>query len=126
MANQKMTKREMFDLIANELADNAEVVAFCEHEKELLAKKASGSKKESKTQVENRAIKGIVLEVLADYGSAMRINEMLEDSHLADYRLADGEKISNQKLTQLVRQLVKDGKVVREEEKGKAYFSLAE
>ena len=35
------TKREMFELIASALADNTEVVEFCNHEVELLNKKAS-------------------------------------------------------------------------------------
>ena len=44
-----MTKREMFAPIASALADNAEVVEFCNHEVELLdRKKGYKSSKPSK------------------------------------------------------------------------------
>ena len=36
-----MTKKEMFAYIANEMKGNEEVVNFCNHEIELLEKKAS-------------------------------------------------------------------------------------
>ena len=39
-----MTKREMFAEIRKIVADNAEMVAFIDHEVELLDKKKSGSR----------------------------------------------------------------------------------
>ena len=41
---EKMTKNEMYSLIAELCADNADVVAFCENEKAALAKKAEKAK----------------------------------------------------------------------------------
>ena len=41
---EKMTKNEMYSLIAELCADNADVVAFCEAEKAALAKKAEKAK----------------------------------------------------------------------------------
>ena len=62
-----MTKREMFELIANTNADNEEIVAFCEHEIELLAnRKTSGKRTPTKTQVENEGHKARILEILAE------------------------------------------------------------
>jgi predicted transcriptional regulator len=39
--------------------------------------------------------------------------------------LAEGENITNQKVSALLRQLVLEGVVTRTEDKRKAYFSLA-
>ena len=48
MATKKITKVEMFALIAKEVADKPEMVEFINHEIELLNKKAT-SKKSNQT-----------------------------------------------------------------------------
>ena len=56
MANKKTTKREYYELIKSKLADNTEIVAFCDHEIELLdnrKKTADGEKKLTPKQKEN-------------------------------------------------------------------------
>lgn len=45
--NSKLTKVEMFALIAEEMADNQMVVEFCEKEIELLKKRKKGSSVET-------------------------------------------------------------------------------
>lgn len=112
---KKMTKRDYFNRIMSYAHE--EDKAFIEHELELLAKKNSGERKPTATQKENEATKAVIVEVLSD-GTARTIGEICKSSdELADF--------SSQKISALVRQLVLDGTVVREEIKRKAYFSLA-
>lgn len=113
-----MTKKEMFAHIKEINAQDSEVVAFCDHEIELLNKKSSGSHKPTKTQVENEGYKAAILGILAENDKPMTISEMMEDGRL--------EGLKNQRVSALVTQLKKAGTVVRTEDKKKAYFNLAE
>ena len=107
-----MTKREMYSTIRTLLADNEEVVAFCDHEIELLSRPKV--KKPTKNQQENEGIRNASLEVLSD-GSAMTISDIVT---------AIGGNYTNQRISALVRQLKMADEVVRTEVKGKAYFAL--
>lgn len=118
-----MTKREMFVAIANvaEVAANAEMVDFLNHQIELLdSRKSSTSKTPTKTQKENASIKATILDVLSEAGRAMTITEMLQDDRLSAY--------SNQKMSALLRQLGEDGtKEVRKfKDKKVTLFEIAE
>lgn len=118
-----MTKREMFVAIANvaEVAANAEMVDFLNHQIELLdSRKSSTSKTPTKTQKENASIKATILDVLSEAGHAMTITEMLQDERLNAY--------SNQKMSALLRQLGEDGtKEVRKfKDKKVTLFEIAE
>lgn len=118
-----MTKREMFVAIANvaEVAANAEMVDFLNHQIELLdSRKSSTSKTPTKTQKENASIKATILNVLSEAGHAMTISEMLQDERLSAY--------SNQKMSALLRQLGDDGtKEVRKfKDKKVTLFEIAE
>lgn len=114
---KKITKRERYaELLAlNEVKANADLVAFIEHELELLAKKSSAEKKPSAVQVANEGIKEVIYNILVENGNAMTITEIQK----ADEGLAE---MSNQRISALVRQLKEEGKVERIEEKRKAYF----
>ena len=116
MAN-KITKKEMFTMIKAQVKDNAEMVAFIDHEIELLDKKAS-NKKATKTQEANVGIKSTILAVL-EGNKSMTITEMQGAS-------AELGKLSNQKVSALVRQLVDTGDVVRIIDKKVSRFSLAD
>lgn len=116
MAEKRMTKRDYFNRILSYAKD--EDKDFILHELDLLAKKNSGEKKPTATQKENENIKDVIVSVLSD-GSAKTIGEICK----SDEALSE---LSSQKVSALVRQLVLDNKVVREEIKRKAYFSLAE
>ena len=116
MAN-KITKKEMFTMIKAQVKDNAEMVAFIDHEIELLDKKAS-NKKATKTQEANVGIKSTILAVLED-GKSMTVTEMQGAS-------AELGELSNQKVSALVRQLVEAGKVVKTIDKKVSRFSLAD
>ena len=121
MANtKKITKRDYYNALLNiaEVKANGEMVKFIEHELELLAKKNSSEKKPTAVQIANEGIKSVILETLAENGKMMTISEMQKVN-------AELGEMSNQRITALVRQLMNDEKVVRVEEKRKAYFKIA-
>ena len=100
-----MTKKEMFVEIANACADNEEIVAFCEHEIELIEnRKARKSSKPSKTQVENEGIKSEILSILEGVDTPVTATE-IKDELNAGYAV--------QKVSALLSQLVKAEKVVK-------------
>lgn len=116
MAN-KITQKDYFNMII-EMAKEAgreDIVDFAKGRIEALEKKA-GSKKPTKTQAENVALKDIILSVMSDEG--MTVTEIQsKDNVLGD--------LSNQKVSALIRQLVDEGKVVKTVDKKKSFFSLA-
>ena len=110
-----MTKREMFVKIATINAADQEIVDFCNHEIELLNKKnASASKKATKTQIANEAIKNDILDVLKSSDTAMTATQ-----------IAEAMNLSVNKVSALLTQLKEDNSIVREVVKRKAYFSVA-
>ena len=126
MATKKITKKDMFNEIikmmnGEQMSVSAQaVIDFANHEIELLNKKSSSSSgKPTKTQIENEGYKEVILEALATADKPMTISEIME--------YADGlAGLKNQRVSALMTQLKNAGKVIRTEEKKKAYFSLAE
>jgi len=115
---KKITKRERFMELKEIVANRPELVEFLDHEIELLNKKAN-TKTPSKTQIENENTKNVIVNVLANGNKPMTITEIQEnDSTLAT--------LSNQKISALLTQLVKDNKVVRTVDKKRAYFTISE
>lgn len=112
-----MTKKEMFAEIRKVVADNAEMVAFIDHEIELLNKKSSSSRKPTKNQVENEGYKGDILSALADADNAVTIKELC-------VICPSVAELTNQRITHLLTDLRKDGKVIRTYIKKVAYFAL--
>lgn len=133
MENKKMTKKDWFAVLvgiveASDYADKDGAKAFIDRERELLDKK-SGKSKETKTQKANAEIKAVILEVLAEQEKPVTISDLLADERLATYteETKDGSKqvkMTNQKLSSLVKQLKDDKQVIRTEDKKKAFFSL--
>ena len=79
-------------------------------------KKTSAEKKPTATQIANEGIKNLILEVIGN--SSLTITEMQKiNGELAE--------LSNQKISALLKQMVENGSVVREEIKRKAYFKKA-
>ena len=117
MAN-KITKREVINaMLANEvISANSTWVAYLENELALIEKKAA-NKKSTKTQEENKGIKSVILDTLAFIGSGTITDIQNANSDLA--------KLSNQKVSALVRQLMETGEVVKTPDKKKSIFSLA-
>lgn len=120
---KKMTKKEMFaQLIANYNL-TAEEKEFVMHEIELLEKRNSkgGDRKPTAKQTENADLKTVILEFLADReDEKFTITDMWKNIPI----LAENPEMSNQRISAIVRQLVVDNLVTREEIKRKAYFSV--
>lgn len=115
---EKMTKREMFEMIKGVCANDTRIVEFCEHEIELLNRKSSKNT-QTKTKIENESIKVAIVNALTEIAKPVTITEMQElNTEMANY--------SNQKLSALLRQLVEnDKKVVKTINKKKSYFTVA-
>lgn len=88
--------------------------------KASLEKKSTGKKKATKDDLERQGIKDTIFNFLSENeGSQYTITEIM-------HNIEGYNKYSNQKLSALVKQLVAEGLVEREEDgKGKAVFSLA-
>lgn len=115
---KKITKRENFATLRT-IAENLgreDLVAFIDHEVELLNKRAN-SNSLTKTQKENLELVEVVFNALAEVGKPVTVTELLT---------ASGLEMSNQKLSALLKKLVDATRVVKVTEKGKSLFSIAE
>ena len=119
MANQKLTKAQKYAMLKAipAVAENSVLVEFIEHELELLAKKNASEKKPTAQQTANEGIKSAIVEGM-EKGKKYTITDLMKE-------IPACAELSNQKVSQLVRQMIPD-KVVRVEEKRKAYFVLAD
>lgn len=124
MATTKVTKKDNFIAIIAILegANRQDLADVIRHEIELLEKKAS-SRKPSKTQIANAELTEALLEVLEGSFDPLTILE-IQDKDERLQALEDGTQISNQRMSALLRPLVKNGTVIRTEEKKKAKFAL--
>jgi len=112
-----MTKKEMFNQILAVVADNAEMVEFIKHEIELLDNKAKSPKKPTPVQVENEGFKASILLALSETEEPVSIKAL-------QAICPDVADLTPQKISALLNQLRKDGKVCRTYEKKTALFAL--
>ena len=120
MANvKKRTKRDYFNslLALDEVKSNPKLVDFINHELELLDKKNSADKKPTAQQTANDSIKVAILDNMVE-GKMYTITDIIKS-------VPECAELTNQRVSALVRQLKDEGKIVRTEDKRKAYFSLA-
>ena len=119
MSNKKMTKMEKFTMLADlpAVKENPVLSEFVAHEMELLTKKNVGEKKPTAQQTANAGIQTAILE-------NMEVNRLYTITELIK-SVPECADLTNQRVSALVRQLVDAGKVIRTEDKRKAYFSLA-
>ena len=119
---KKMTKKEMFgrliDIVEGANVEDTDVVVdFLNHEIELVSKKRNGM---TKTQKENEELVEVIYDAIANAETKLTIGEIYE-------LVKDNAKItSTQKVSALVKKLVDNKRVIRTEDKRKAYFSIAE
>ena len=112
---KKMTKKEMFAMLREKVADNKVLTDFIDHEVELLNRKnATKSGKPTANQIANEGIKEKIMVYLGENG-ASTVTQIMKGVGLE----------SNQKTSALVRQLKEGGLVIRSVEKGVAYFAKA-
>lgn len=118
---EKLTNREMLNLIKGELSANAMVVAWCDHQIELLDnKKNANSAKVKEAQEKNLEITNIVIEALSNQEKPMTITEILELPEVKEIKVED-KPLTNQKLSYLLNN---DSRITREAIKKKAYFKV--
>lgn len=120
---KKITKKEMFamvmEVVANSSAENkAEMEKFIAHEIELLENKKSKSG-QSKTQKENEILKEEIFAELSKLENKVTVSEFQAVTRFAP------PEFSNQKISALLNQLEKTGKVKKEVIKKKSYFFVA-
>lgn len=110
-----MTKRENYTALRAIVADNAELVAFIDHELELLDKKnAKRSDKPTAKQTANAELAERIYDMLAGAQEPMTCTA-----------IADMFGLSNQKCAALIKSLVDSNRVVRTVVKRVSYFSVA-
>ena len=116
MANKK-TKRDLFLEVREVVAGNEELVAFIDHELELLNKKTST--KSTKVNEEQVALMEKIVNALNEIDRSVTISELQkENAEMAEY--------SNQKLSAMLKKLVDNKQVTKMVDKKKSYFTTAE
>lgn len=116
MANKK-TKKDLFLEVREVVAGNEELVAFVDHELELLDKKTST--KSTKVNEEQVALMEKIVNALNEIGRSVTISELQkENAEMAEY--------SNQKLSAMLKKLVDNKQVTKIVDKKKSYFTTAE
>ena len=125
--SKKKTIIEMYEEIKAVPGLSAEQIAFLDKRIEITQKKnaksADGERKPTKLQLANEKLQLVVLEALENSAEPMTIAELCKATNIE----------SGQKMTALISPMLTirrgvpnpNGKVVRTEVKGRAYFALA-
>jgi len=113
-----MTKKEMFAEIRKAVISNEEMVAFIDHEIELLNRKSNSPKKPTKTQMENDAYKATIVEYLTMADAPKSIKEMQAE-------ITDFATLTNQRITHLLTDLVNAKTITKEYVKKTPYYFIA-
>ena len=101
-----MTKKEMF------------VVAFIDHEIELLERKSNSPKKPTKTQIENDGFKAEIIAYLTEVDAPKTIKELQAE-------IPSISGLTNQRITHMLTDLVKAETLTKEYVKKTPYYSVA-
>lgn len=121
---KKLTKRDYFSQLREIVKDNETLVAFIDHEIELLNKKnSSKSDAPSKTQIENKELSNQILDIMVGLDEPKTITELINETEIGKLTFGkDNKEMTNQKLSRLVNDLAKANVVTRTVVKGVAYF----
>ena len=123
---KKLTKKDYFEMIKGVCADRTDIIDFCNHEIELLTRKNSKSGT-TKTQKENEVVAEILIKELAKINKPVTITDLMNTSEIVkNYTLENGNKLTNQKISAIFKQLVENNKIVKVTDKKKSYFSIEE
>ena len=114
----KMTKREKFEMLKAipAVAENPILVEFIDHELDILARKNSGERKPTASQMVNEGVKNAIVEFLEKERKPFTITELIKQCPAC-------QDASNQRINALVRQMVPE-RVERVKVKGKALFAV--
>lgn len=110
---KRTTKKEYFAMIREVVAGNEELVAFVDHEVELLNKKSTGKTK-TKMQIKNEALVEDIYNYLVGMEAPVTVTELIEKAEI---------ELTNQKVSALLKKLVDAGRVAKVIDKKKSYFS---
>ena len=123
---KKLTKKDYFGMIREIVIDNPELVAFVDHEVELLTRKNSGNS-QSKTQKENEVVAKMLVEELTKIAKPVTITDLMTSSDVVKgYVLENGNHLTNQKISAIFKQLTESNQIVKVTDKKKSYFSVNE
>ena len=128
MENKKRTRK----VILGEILNLAEVQTNEEYTNELnkiiaQLKKKNAKGGVTKTQKENEIVANMLVEELEKVGKPITITDLMNTSEvIKDYRLENGNALSNQKISAIFKQLVENKTLVKVIDKKKSYFSIAE
>lgn len=115
--SEKHTKKELFEtllVLAGATEADEWVIAGIEHELDLLAKRSASKRPDAKKAAEQAEIKAEIAATLAAADAPMKSGEIAKELD-----------VSVQRVTALITQMVKDGTVIREQDKKVTTFSLA-
>ncbi len=112
----KMTNVKALDFVLTNCTLTDEVRTKLESMKVQFEKKSTAIHKPTATQIANDGFKTAILNGIGD--SVVTITEMMA-------LIPEIGELSNQRVSAIVRQMVADGILTREEIKRKAYFSKA-
>ena len=118
---KKMTKKEMFTLIATLNATNQEIVDFCNHEIELLDRKKSQGNAKVNEKMDSQV--ALVYNALVSVGKPITASELIAQGGLDELANESGV-VSTQKVSALLKKLVDSGKVSKFTDKKKTYFRI--
>ena len=121
MENKKMTKATAWTIVRSIVensghAQSAELVAKNDNELALLAKKNSAEKKPTAQQTANDVVKTAILNGM-ERNRIYTVTEVIKE-------IPECAELTNQRVSALLRQLRDEGKVIRTEDKRKAYFQV--
>ena len=122
---KKITKVEKFAKVIEVLegcshTDKDMLIQAMEHEIELLEKKKSS--KASKTNPMAEPLKRFIIESLTNLGKPATITEIMTANE--NLQVYEGTTISNQRVSRLANELVKDDILVKTIDKKKSYFAI--
>lgn len=110
------TKRERYEQILTYVADNAELVAFVNHELELLAKKnASKSGKQTNRQKENADLMTVIYNAM-EAEKKYRVTDLIKE-------IPELNGMNTQRVAPILTKMRENVLVAREVVKGVAYFT---
>ena len=123
---KKLTKKDYFGMIREIVIDNPELVAFIDHEVELLTRKNSKTS-QTKVQKENEVIAEMLIKELTKIGTPVTITDLMTASDVVKgYVLENGNHLTNQKISAIFKQLTESNQIVKVTDKKKSYFSVNE
>ena len=119
------TQKQMYERIMSAMAEDKEVVAFCEKKLEQLANKTA--KSSGKKSEEQETFLDLVRDVLAECGDVrgMQCGAIAKDERIVEFKWADGKETSPQRVSAMLKKLVDCGDVVKTIDKKVTYFRLA-